>query len=193
MKDVYTQESAAERKADHHKTLVIEHPVRQGWKLVAPAKADETTETLYRFKGKVAAGKATKLKVQQELVRGEVIAISPLDISALTMYVRNGQIPKEVRDALAGALAARQAVAETERQIAERQQRLQEIAQGQNRIRDNMKALDAKSDYYQRLLKKLNEEETKIDKLQTEMEDLRTKLEKQRNDMEESLQNMNVG
>jgi hypothetical protein len=193
MKDVFTQEYAAESKADHDKTLIIEHPVRQGWKLVMPEKADETTETLYRFKGKVAAGKATKLKLQQEFVRGEVIAISPLDIDALVMYVRNGQIPKAVRDALATALAARQAMAETERQIAERQQRIQQITQEQNRIRDNMKTVDSKSDYYQRLLKKLNEQETSIEKLQGETDELRKTLDKQREDLERSLQNMNVG
>jgi hypothetical protein len=192
MKDVFTQEYAAESKADHDKTVIIEHPVRQGWKLVAPEKADETTETLYRFKGKVAAGKATKLKVQQEFVRGEVIAISPLDIDALAMYVRNGQIPKQVRDALAGALSARQTMAETERQIAERQQRIQQITQEQNRIRDNMKTVDSKSDYYQRLLKKLNEQETSIEKLQGETDELRKTLDKQREDLERSLQNMNV-
>jgi hypothetical protein len=193
MKDVFTQEYAAESKADHDKTLIIEHPVRQGWKLVTPEKADETTETLYRFRGKVAAGKATKLKVRQELVRAEVIAISPLDVDALTMYVRNGQIPKEVRDALAGALAARQAMAETERQIAERQQRIQQITQEQNRIRDNMKTVDSKSDYYQRLLKKLNDQESSIEKLQGETDELRKTLDKQREDLERSLQNMNVG
>jgi predicted RNase H-like nuclease (RuvC/YqgF family) len=122
-----------------------------------------------------------------------VIAISPLDADALMVYVRNGQIPKPVRDALAGALAARQAMAETERQIAERQQRIQQITQEQNRIRDNMKTVDTKSDYYQRLLKKLNEQETSIEKLQGETDELRTKLDKQREDLERSLQNMNVG
>jgi hypothetical protein len=193
MKDVFSQDYAAESKADKDKTLIIEHPVRQGWKLVAPEKADETTETLYRFKGKVAAGKATKLTVKQEFVRGEVIAISPLEIDALTMYARNGQIPKEVRDALTGALAARQAMAETERQIVERQQRIQQITQEQNRIRDNMKTVDQKSDYYQRLLKKLNEQETSIEKLQGETDELRTKLDKQREELERSLQNMNIG
>jgi SMC interacting uncharacterized protein involved in chromosome segregation len=56
-----------------------------------------------------------------------------------------------------------------------------------------MKTVDPKSDYYQRLLKKLNEQETSIEKLQTETDDLRKTLEKQRADLEKSLENMNVG
>ena len=65
-KHVFTQEYVAENKGDHDKTLLIEHPVRAGWKLVEPAKADETTDALYRFKGTVAAGKGSKLTVREE-------------------------------------------------------------------------------------------------------------------------------
>ena len=57
-KEIVTQDYAAENKGDADKTLVIEHGRLGGeWKLTAPAKADETTDSLYRFKGKVAAGK----------------------------------------------------------------------------------------------------------------------------------------
>ena len=70
----------AENKGEKDKTLIIEHPVRRNWKLVEPAKADETTDTLYRFKGRVAAGKGTKLTVRQEQTRGEAVAILPLDV-----------------------------------------------------------------------------------------------------------------
>ena len=48
-KHVFTQEYVAENKGDKDKTLLIEHPVRPDWKLIEPAKADETTEALYRF------------------------------------------------------------------------------------------------------------------------------------------------
>src|SRR5207247_1194261 len=48
------QEYLADNKSDHEKTLIIEHPLRQGWKLVDTLKPIETTETLYRFKGQVA-------------------------------------------------------------------------------------------------------------------------------------------
>jgi hypothetical protein len=101
MKDVFTQEYVAENKGDRDKALLIEHPLRPGWKLLEPAKADETTESLYRFKGSVAAGKGTKLTVRQELVRGQAVAILPCDINQLAFYARSGEIPQPVRDSLA--------------------------------------------------------------------------------------------
>ena len=192
-RDVFTQEYLAENKGDKDKTLVVEHPVRQGWKLLEPAKADETTEALYRFKGSVSAGKSTKLTVKQEHTRGEAIAILPADLGQLVFYARSGQIPKEVRDALAGAIAAKQAMVDTERQIQQRQQRMQEITQEQTRIRENMKTVAPNSDYYQRLLKKLDEQESGIEKLQTEVDALQTKLTEQRAELENSLNNLNVG
>src|SRR5204862_5177422 len=78
-KQSFSQEYLADNKSDHEKTLIIEHPIHQSWKLVDTDKPIETTDTLYRFKGKVAAGKASKLVVKEETVQDEQIAILPGD------------------------------------------------------------------------------------------------------------------
>src|SRR5688572_25991608 len=94
-KEVASQEYVADNKGDKARTLVIEHAKLGGdWKLVEPAKADETTDALYRFKGRVEAGKGTKLAVRQELVRREEIAVLPMDPDAVVFYSRNAAIPK---------------------------------------------------------------------------------------------------
>src|SRR5205085_4120441 len=82
-KNVFVQEYAAENKGEKDKTLIVEHPIRQGWNLVETDKPIETTEALYRFKGKVAAGKASKLSVKEEVVQGEELAILPMEAGAL--------------------------------------------------------------------------------------------------------------
>jgi septal ring factor EnvC (AmiA/AmiB activator) len=161
--------------------------------LVTPAKADETTETLYRFKGNLAAGKASKLTVKQELIRGEEIAILPTDRGQLAFFAQAGEIPKPVREALAVVIAAKEAQFETERQVALRQQKIAEVTQEQNRIRENMKTVAEKSDYYNRLLKKLDEQETGIERLQEEVHGLQKKLEDQRAALEKSLNELSVG
>ena len=48
---VATQEYAADNKSDRDKMLVIEHPIRAGWKLVDTQAPMETTPMLYPFKG----------------------------------------------------------------------------------------------------------------------------------------------
>jgi len=188
-----TQDYVNENKSDHDKTLLIEHPVRQGWKLVEPAKADETTEQVYRFKGKVPAGKQSKLTVKQEVIIGQQIAILPTDIGQLEFYARTGEIPKTVRDALAKAVSLKYALVDTQRQIAERQQRVNEITQEQTRIRENMKTVAANSEYSNRLLKKLDEQETRIEGLQKEVASLQQKQQGQQKELEEYLGSLNVG
>jgi len=192
-KDVFSQDYVAENKGDHDKTLIIEHPLRQGWKLVEPAKADETTDKLYRFKGTVAAGKSTKLTVREEHARIQGIAIGPLDGNAIETYMKTGEISQPVKDALAKAAQLKGAMVDTQRQIQERQQRIQQITLEQNRIRDNMKTVAQNSEYYGRLLKKLDEQETTLEKLQAEVQGLQKEADQQRKALEDYLSGLNVG
>jgi hypothetical protein len=190
---VFSQDYVAENKADHAKTLLIEHPLRRGWMLVEPAKAQETTDTLYRFKGKVEAGKGTKLTVREELITGESIAILPTDAGQLWNYVRTAEIPKDVREAVGKAIQLKGALVDTQRDIQQRQQKVAEITQEQSRLRENMKTVAPNSDYYSRLLKKLDEQETSIEKLQQEIVTLNKQMEQQRASLENYLANLNVG
>jgi methyl-accepting chemotaxis protein len=192
-KDVFAQEYVAENKGEHDKTLIIEHPLRKGWKLVEPGKADETTDKLYRFKGVAPVGKATKLIVREEHTRGEAIAIMPMDGSAIESYIKAGEISQPVKDALAKAAQLKAALVDTQRQITERQQRIQQITAEQNRIRDNMKTVAQNSDYYNRLLKKLDEQETTLEKLQAEVQGLQKEADQQRKALEDYLGGLNVG
>ena len=80
-----------------------------------------------------------------------------------------------------------------ERQMAERQQKVNEITQEQNRLRENMKTVAQNTDYYTRLMKKLNDQETQIEGLQKQVEDLQKQRDKQRKDLEDYLADLNVG
>src|SRR3954454_5225763 len=55
-KYVANTEYVVENKGDSVKTLIIEHPIRIGWKQNSAAKPIETTQTLYRFKDTVPTG-----------------------------------------------------------------------------------------------------------------------------------------
>ena len=192
IKQIFSQEYVAENKAKSPRRLLIEHPLHAGWKLVEPAKADETTESLYRFEGTVGGQKSSKLKVQEELTQNQQMAILPMDGGQVLQYVRAGEIPKSVRDALQQAAKLKSELSDTQHQIAERQQKLAEITQEQSRIRENLKSVPQTTDYYQRLLKKLDEQETGIEKLQGEVKTLQQKQLTQQQALEQYLQNLDV-
>jgi hypothetical protein len=192
-KNVASQEYAADNKSAKDKQLVIEHPIRQGWKLVETQKPAETTPTLYRFKGNAVANKVTILTVREELVNSETIAMLPADVGSLIYYSRTGEISRDVRDAIGKAIRLKQAVIDLDRQINGRTQQINDITQEQTRIRENMKTVSQGSQYYNRLLSKLNEQESSIETLQRERTSLIASRDSARKDLEDYLGTLTVG
>jgi len=189
---VQTVTYAAENKSSQEKQLIFEHPVQPGWKLVDTPKPFETTQTLYRFKGAAPANKVTTLAVKQEWVRNETISLTDFEVSDLLSVSRTGEMPKAVRDALAKAIQLKQAVADLDRQINSRVQQINEITAEQNRIRENMKTVAQTGQYYDRLLAKLNEQESAIEKLQAERKDLVTRRDAARKDLSDYLETLSA-
>jgi hypothetical protein len=188
-----TQEYAADNKTNADKTLLIEHPIRQGWKLVSDRKPFETTPAVYRFKGVAPANKVTTLVVSEELVSNESIAMLPADIGQLMYQSRTGEIPAAVREAIGKAIQLKQSALDVEQQINARTQRISEITAEQNRIRENMKTVAQNTQYYDRLLSKLNEQETSIESLQKERESLIARRDTLRRQLEDYLATLTIG
>ncbi len=191
-KSVQSMTYTVDSKSDRDKSVIVEHPITQGWKLVGTDEPIEKTQALYRFKLATPKGEQKSLKVSEENVHVQGIAILPEDIGTLLSYVRVGEIPESVRKAITEAINRKQALIDLERQFNEKQEQVAKITAEQNRIRENMKTVDKASQYYNRLLAKLNEQETQIEKLQTESETLRTQLETARKALEDYVAALNV-
>ena len=71
------------------------------------------------------------------------------------------------------------ALVDTQRQIQERQQKLNEFGQEQARIRENMKAVSAGTDYYKRLLSGPDQQESQIQDLHKQIESLQKQQQNQ--------------
>lgn len=192
-KQIFHQTYVAQNKGKSDRTLLVEHPKRQGWKLVQPEKPLESTDTLYRFEETIPSGQTKSLAVQEELISTQGIAILPMDTSQIEVYLRTAQIPDDVKKALQQAAKLKYALVDTQRKIQDHQNTISEITLEQNRIRENMKAVAQSSDYYQRLVKELDAQETQIQKLKADVKDLKQVQDQQRKELEDYLQNLSVG
>ncbi len=172
---------------------MVEHPLRQGWKLVDSPAPVETTEKLYRFQQPVGAGKTEKLTLTEESVSQQQIQLVSANQESLVYYNRMGEISIPVRNALGKAISLRQAVAESERQLQERHAQIATITADQTRIRENIKTVEKTSDYATRQLKKLDDQENQIDKVRAEIDALQIKVEAQRGELSTYLDGLNVG
>jgi predicted RNase H-like nuclease (RuvC/YqgF family) len=81
---------------------------------------------------------------------------------------------------------------DTQRQVEERRRQVNDITSEQTRIRENLKTVDRNSEYSTRLLKKLNDQETTIERLQAEFASFQKQFDQQQKDFESYLQNTSV-
>ena len=161
--------SAAEKR-----TVLIEHPLRPGWDLIEPKQADERTRGVYRFRVTVEPQQTAKLLVVEEAPRAQLVRLLT-DTNAPRLYVSQQGMTDKLKAALQQIIKLQDDLAAIGAQRGERETRIKEIEQEQERIRQNMKELDRNSDLYKQYVTKLTAQETEFEKLRTELKDLRAK------------------
>ncbi len=184
-KEISSQTYRITNKGSRDKTILIEHPVTPGAVFADGLRPVESTPAVHRFEGVVSAGKTTAMVIREARNRVESIALRRTPAEVLLRYSREGAIPAATRAALEKGAAMQQALADLDGQVAARTTQLAEIATEQNRIRENLKSVEAKSAYAERLLAKLNEQESSIERLQRERDDLVGKRDTQRRAVDE--------
>lgn len=192
-KSVSAKEYSVENKSERDKTLVIEHPVRQGWKLVETPAPVETTDALYRFQQNLPASKTDKLTVREENIQTQSVALLPIRFEDALFYSQAGEIPAPVRDALGKAAKIKQDQADTQRQITDYDNQIRMLSDDQNRIRENIKTVDKTSAYATRLLKKLDDQESQLEKLRQDTDGMRAKYDDLSRTLAEYLNGLSVG
>ena len=123
----------------------------------------------------------------------ERLAMLTTEANILDVSVQRMEISQAVRDAVGKAVQMKRASMDVERQIAVRTQQIAEIAAEQARMRENMKTVAQSTQYYDRLLTKLNEQESLIERFQKERDDLAAKRDLLRRELSEYLDALSVG
>lgn len=191
-KTTFTQTYVIRNKADQERTVVVEHPLQRGRKLVQPAEPTEKTPNVYRFEVSVAPEKTEKLEVREEQTALQAVELLPMDVSALQKTIAGAEIPEKARQALAEAVRLKTALADAERQVKELQDRIASLRKSQSEVRSNMTALTRQSQGYQRFEAKLLEMETQIEALEKELEGKRAAAEQARKQLEDYLARLEV-
>lgn len=192
-KNVSQREYLADNKSDKEKRLVVEHPLRNEWTLVDSPKPYETTASVHRFEVAAPAGKVTSLIVREQSVQSQEIYMVGTEQTQLLAYSKTAELPAAVRAALAKAAQLKGVESEMQRQVNDHNRQMSEIGVEQGRIRENMKTVGQTSQYYQRLLTKLNDQESAIEKLQRERDDLTAKRDAAMKELEDYLRGLTIG
>ena len=150
--------------------VLIEQPVRAGWKIIAPGpEAVELTEGHYRIHKDLEAGSEATVEVTLQRTRLQTIQLVRMTDEQLVAYAKTGELDSKLRRAIARIGDLRHAVSQHQRRLDQLTTLRQRIFEEQQRIRDNLGRIPSNSDLYRRYLKKLNQQEDKLERIDTGM------------------------
>jgi len=175
------------------KTLLIEHPHRADWQVVESATPTERTRDVYRFTVPLDAGHTAALRVREEKQLQQTVQLVDSGSDAIMYYLHAKQVSANVKEALQRVVALRDRLSQTTNRRNGLEQRMKEIGQEQARIRDNMGKLAHTSELYNRYVKKLDQQETEMEKLRKEIDGLKGTEEEQRLELNDYLTSLDIG
>ena len=163
------------------RTLVIEHPVRQGWTILPGPAPAETTAGTARFRLPVAARSEATLRVSERRVSESRLAIGQLDERVIASFSQRGVSEEELRRVLQPVLDARTQLATVERQLSGLTTQVTTIANDQQRIRENVQALGTSKQersLRERYTRELAAQEDRLAELQGQIENVSAERER---------------
>jgi len=175
--------------------VVIEHPVRDGWKLADGNKPEETSASQYRFRVAVEPAKTSELAVEEfhpQVTNSQLTDLTEHQVQLLS--VENRMTPA-LEAAFRRVLEQKNQVTRLESEIQSRSDELNAINKDQSRIRENMKALKGSAEEKALLLrytKQLDSQEDRLSKLNIEIADLRNKQAVEQQKLEDIVQQITI-
>ncbi len=176
------------------KTLIIEHPQRQGYKLLEPAKASETTPNAYRFEVKLAASATETFVIREERVYDQTLSIGNMTPDTMVTWIQNKALSAAARRELEQLAQKKRDVAANDSAIRAAESSLSDLTQDQTRVRSNIQSLNnvaGQQDLVQQYARQLAANETKMAALrdqQSELKRKKTALESELNTLMETIE-----
>ena len=171
--------------------VVLEHPIRSGWKLLDDMKPEESSATRYRFRVAVEPGKTETFTIHECRPEVSRIYISNVTDNQLAAYVHEGSVKPELEAELRKVLAKKFDIFNVDQDLKSVQQEMELIDKDQSRLRENMKALKGSPEekaLLQRYTKQLDGQEDRLAALQKEAANRKAK----RNQLQSELDAMVV-
>ena len=173
-------------KSPRKHTLFAEHAkMGPGWELVDTAKPDELTERFYRFKLTLEPRSDLQLAVTERSTLYQSWQVVDFSKKDVRYYLSSKLIDAKTAGVLEEIVALREQLSELEHEKDRLDQARATIFEDQQRIRENMGALKAGAEQRQlleRLTKKLDAQETELERVDAALKKLeveRKKLEAQ--------------
>jgi hypothetical protein len=175
--------------------VVIEHPVRVGWKLADNLKPEETSASHYRFRVSVDPDKTGELAVEevhQDVTRAMLTDITEHQVEVLAT---ENVVTPELQAAFRRVLDQKAQISKLQSEAENRQKELNAINTDQARIRENMKALRGTAEekaLLARYTRQLDSQEDRLNILHKEITELQQKQAQEQQKLEDMVQHISL-
>jgi hypothetical protein len=195
-KNVEVKTYTIRNTGDKARPLIVQHPVRSGWKLSAgTAKPEETTAQHYRFRVPLPAKDTVKMAVGEEMEYPVTTQVNNLNSDLIAVYVRNKAIGPEAQKKLEGIVALKDRLAETQKKINARQEEINELRTDQNRLGQNiqnLRNLPGQTAQVDRYAAKLGDQEKTMENLQAQLTAERNNLRQTQQELDRAIAELEI-
>jgi hypothetical protein len=123
------------------KTLILEHPLRQGYTLLNQ-KPSEKTAGAYRFEIALAAGKSQEFAVSEERVFDQSYQVTNVTTDFLGAYIQNRTLSEPGRRQLQSIADKKSQIAENDHALEDNRNQVRDLTSDEDRIRQNINSLN---------------------------------------------------
>jgi hypothetical protein len=187
-----TKTYVIKNRSAHDRDLLLEHPLRSPWKLIAPDRTAEVSREAYRFQLQVPAGRSLTQAVVEEQKTSEQNRLLSEEEPRLRLLLAAAVASPRVKGALEQILQLKARAEGAGRELTQLQKELEGITLDQARIRANLDKLPQTSDAYKRYLKKFDTQETDIERLQAEIKQFQGQVKERNRDYESFVTNLSA-
>ena len=159
------------------KTLLIERPIRSGYKLMNQ-KPMETTTTSWRFEVKLGPNAMETFSVIEERLLNESWGVSNISEERLAIWTRNKAISASGRQALERIATKKDEIAAAAKEMTANDGKINEVIRDQDRLRQNLGSLSqvgGQQQLVQKYVLDLSNQETQIAQMRDKVSELRAK------------------
>jgi hypothetical protein len=170
--------------ADEPRTVIVEHPVRQGYTIDSDPKPAETTPTVYRFRVVTKPGETVRLHVGERHDGLATYQLTNTNDNTLTYILDQTNDNPALKAALQPVLAARRHVADMQAALDKANSHLDGLRSDEERQRANVTALaSADKESRERFVHDLNATEDQIAGAQKDLAAAQANLQAAKDDL----------
>jgi hypothetical protein len=176
------------------RSLVIEHPVRNGWKLISAAPV-ETSANFYRFKVEVKPKTTVEFAVQEESPVESSFAVSTITPEQIGVWIKDRSIDPQIEKSLQAIADKKNEISALAQKISDLDREENNIFRDQERLRGNLDRLGQvpeEAQLRQRYIKQMEVQENRLAAMKTEREKLEEARSAAQKQLDAMIQNLTL-